>query len=80
MYEKFSDIYKKAKVPNKNKKQRKINPWINNKLLEYCNIRDKLYNRWLNNKTNKNYEKDYKRFRNMLNKKLIYARNNHYKT
>ena len=80
MYEKFCDIYKKSNTQNKINKKRKINPWMNDYLLNGCNIRDKLFNKWRNNKNNKIYENDYKKFRNLLNKKLINAKNLYYKT
>lgn len=80
IYEKFNNIYENSKAQNTNKKKRKVNPWLNESLLKCCNIRDKLYNKWLNNKNNKQYESEYKKFRNMLNKKLNYAKNFFYKT
>lgn len=74
IYEKFNKIYQYAETKNnKNiKKNRKKSPWLNEYLLNCCDIRDKLYNKWLNNKNNVNYEMVYKKFRNSLNKKLTY--------
>lgn len=78
--ETFKNIYENSKsLYNSNKKHRKVNPWMNEDLIRYCKIRDKLYNKWLNNKNNTNYENDYKKYRNFLNKKLIFAKNNYFK-
>lgn len=62
IYNTFKNIYEISKSPSKNnKKQRKINPWINDELVKYCEVRDKLYIKWLNNKNNKIYELEYKK-------------------
>lgn len=49
----------------------------NDTLLKACDIGDKLFNKWQNNKRNKNYETEYKKFRNLVNKKLNRAKNNY---
>lgn len=77
---KFNEIYEKSVIKNKKKsKKRSINPWINEKIIELCDVRDKLYKKWKDNENNKRYKQEYKTFRNFVNKKIIYERNNYYK-
>lgn len=79
IYKTFTEIYDKSLIKTKPVKKRSMNPWINEELIKKCDYRDKLYKKWKNSENNKNYEKDYKKFRNKLNKELIYSRNNYYK-
>lgn len=48
---------------------------MNDKILKFCEIRDKLYKKWTQNKNNKQNENIYKKFNNSLNKKIILAKN-----
>lgn len=77
--EKLSEIYRNSKKETKTSQKRSPTPWINEKLIHLCDIRDNLYKRWKNNKRNKKYEYDYKRFRNSVNKKIKSAKNEYYR-
>lgn len=76
---KFSEIYKNSNTNKKHIKIRSANPWINDEIVKYCEFRDKLYTKWQNNLKNKKYEKEYKKFRNWVTKKIIFEKNNYYK-
>lgn len=77
--ETFNEIYKNSVINNKTSVKRSINPWINDEIVKYCDIRDKLFKKWRNNHKNKRYEEEYKKFRNFVNKKIIYEKNNYLK-
>lgn len=77
--EKFNYIYKNSKIITRKNKNRISSPWITENLIKNCETRDKLYKKWYANKNNKQNESEYKKYRNMLNKKLIYAKNLYYK-
>lgn len=77
--ETFCEIYEKSKDIKKIKKKRSPNQWISDELIKCCNDRDKLYKKWCNNRNNKEYEFQYKQFRNSLNKKLKNTKNNYYR-
>lgn len=72
----LSDIYKNSYKTTKLSKKRSPFPWINEEIIKYCDKRDELRKKY---KNNKNIEKEYKTFRNFVNKKITYARNNHYR-
>lgn len=81
IYEKFSEIYKSSYKTNKIIKKRSANPWINDELIKQCEIRDDLFKKYKNCKNkNTSLEREYKQFRNRLNKKIIFARNNYYRS
>ena len=66
--EKFSKIYKNSYKINKYFKKRSTNPWINDELIKQCEMRDELFKRCKNNPNNTNLEREYKKYRNRLNK------------
>lgn len=79
-HKKICQIYAKSEIKNKKiSKKRSNNPWINEEVIKLCDFRDKLYKRWYDNQNNKRYEQEYKTFRNLVNKKIIYEKNNYYK-
>lgn len=77
--EKFNYIYENSKINIRKKNNRIPNPWMNEDLIRNCEIRDKLFKKWRLNRNNKKHENEYKKYRNVLNKKLNYAKNYYYK-
>lgn len=77
--EKFKEIYEKSKIHKKPIKKRSTNPWISDDLVKCCEYRDKLFKKWKSNKRNQYYELQYKQYRNKINKKIVYAKNNYYR-
>lgn len=78
IHEHFNKIYETSTIIKKSKK-RTTNPWMNEYLIKCCEKMDKLYKKWYLCRKNKNNELEYKKYRNIINKKLNYAKNCYYK-
>lgn len=77
LYKTFSDIYNKAKKPFKKPKKRNEYPWLSEQIVNYCDVRDRLYQRYRKNKQNATKESEYKLFNNKLNEIITNAKNEH---
>ena len=75
----MSQIYERSTVVARHRKQRKPYPWLTNEVIQLCNKRDTLYKRWKNNAHDIQREREYKAFRNKVNKVLIKSKNQYYK-
>lgn len=76
---KIDNIYSQS-VLQKKLTRRRNNPWINSELIKMCAERDKLYKKWKNKPHDTNKEIEYKKYRNIVNKKIVWARNNFYRS
>lgn len=76
----FKTIYEKNSFTKLVKKTYRHNQksWMNNILIENIQIRDKLWRKWKNMPTNKKFEKDYKTYRNKLNKQISDTKKSYY--
>lgn len=79
IHNKFCEIYETSKEIKTIKNRRLSNPWITHELKKCCETRDNLYTKVLNNKNNALIRSNYNQYRNKLNKKLIWAKNNYYR-
>lgn len=75
----FEDIYNDSYEIKNNVRKNQINPWFTREIFHICKKRDQLYKQWIAQRENKTAEKEYKLFRNKVNKKIIWAKNQYYK-
>lgn len=73
----FHHIYEKSAAQTKRNRKRNPYPWLSEYLVKCCNIRDKLYKKLAKNRSNDALQVAYKKFNNVLNKKLIKAKNDY---
>ncbi|XP_075150930.1 uncharacterized protein LOC142225039 [Haematobia irritans] len=77
--DKFNKIYAKSMQTKPTLKKRNEFPWLNNQILYYCKLKDKLYQRYRKNRNNTEKEREYKLFNNKLNKIIQCAKNEYYR-
>jgi hypothetical protein len=84
MYEKihliFSTIYNKSKEVKLYNNNRITQPWITGNLENMLIRRDELFKKWKSSPKNVTYRLDYTRFRNLTNKCIYLAKQNHMQT
>lgn len=71
----FHEIYNKSKQNKRKLKQRNDFPWLNDQIIKYCDVRNKLYQSYKKSKNNTQKEKEYKFFNNKLNVIINNAKN-----
>jgi len=79
LFNKFYQSSSKTIVQKPNTRPYAINEWVNSELLGHINKRDELYKKWKSTPTNKTYEKEYKKTRNIVNKLIKKDKSNFYK-
>lgn len=75
IYNKFNEIYNKSKQPARETKKRNDYPWLNEIIISYCDVRDRLYQRFRKGRNNTSKEREYKLFNNKLNEIITHAKN-----
>jgi len=75
----MQNIYERSAYISHQTRNRRLYPWITTNIIKDCKIRDKLYKRWYNDRTSAVKEDTYKKFRNLVTKRIKIAKNNYYK-
>ena len=76
--DKYNELTNEASFRKTNHRQNNRQPWITKTILENCKNRDKLYKKWKNNRCNKTYEKEYKIYRNKVNKEIFKSKQSYF--
>lgn len=75
---KIDNIYSQSLIQKK-LTRRKHNMWITPELLKMCAERDKLYKKWKKKPHDTIKQMEYKKYRNLVNKKIVLVKNNFYR-
>lgn len=83
IYETFQQTYNEmielSTISVKKTKRNTEHEWITNDIRNACIERDRLYKKFKNNRRNQEYEKEFKKFRNELNRRINQTKSGYYK-
>ena len=75
----FQNIYEASLIKRTESNRNKVgNPWMTDELADKCKEKSEKWKKWRENATNSQLEREYKKIRNQVNRKIFWAKNFYY--